>query len=627
MLNKYYKIFLSGLLVLIFSFNSFSNSTKPSGQEPRFNQLKKDIVKVVKNYNGLCVGLAFIRKENPDMIFTMGEDKSVSNHNISENTIFRTASISKMFVALAVLKLQEEGKLSLENPIKDIIPEVVFNNPWEKTHPVRIVHLLEHTTGWDEMHLVEMVHNEARPIALKTALAFHPHSRKSRWAPGSRMSYCNSGYAVMAYIVEKISGMPYEKYVAEAILKPLSMEHTTFFNDSLYKQWSAKTYNWVMKKVDYKNELYRPAGGLNASPKDMATLLKLLLNRGKVDSLMLFKKESINRMELPQSTPAAKAGLALGYGLGNFTSIHNGLTYHGHDGAMDGGLSQLAYLPEHGIGHVILLNANNAQAMQQIIALIRDYEVETLSIAEQHAPTYTGQIAINEGYYLAINPRNQKLFYQDALFAGIAKIAIHDNTVFRSWLIPGAITAYHPISPTQFTHSSTQKIGLVKAVDFNEGEVLYTEDSVLKPISTFRVFGQLALLGLWVFMMITTFSIFFILVILYAINKEKYKASMRISWLPIISSLLIILTFALPFWRIDNIDLLFSKPTFLSIVLMSCSILFLIGAVASGFIIYKSRKLSPYKVIYYPICLLTFLHILASVYLLCFGFIPVITWA
>ena len=77
------------------------------------------------------------------------------------------------------------------------------------------------------------MHNQNSPISLKNALEFHPHSRKSRWVPGSRMSYSNSGFSVAAYIVEKTSGIPFEKFVYENILKPLKMNHSTFFNDSL----------------------------------------------------------------------------------------------------------------------------------------------------------------------------------------------------------------------------------------------------------------------------------------------------------------------------------------------------------------------------------------------------------
>jgi CubicO group peptidase (beta-lactamase class C family) len=295
MRNQFSKFLLLSFLVLFFPLTGFSNCIirSDSASDLRLSQLQQEIELVLNDYVGLSAGIALVRKGQPDWIVTLGSNV-VDGKKV--NSIFRTASLSKVFVALAILKLQENGQLKLEDRIKDIIPEIEFENPWEETHPIRIVHLLEHTTGWDEIHLVERVHNQNPPIPLKKALEFHPHSRKSRWVPGSRMSYSNSGYAVAAYVVEKVSGQFFEDYVDSALLNPLRMNHSTYFNDSLYQKWGAETYSWAMEKVNYKNELYRPSAALNSSPNDMAQVLKLLLNRGVIDSIKHFEVESIIRM-------------------------------------------------------------------------------------------------------------------------------------------------------------------------------------------------------------------------------------------------------------------------------------------------------------------------------------------
>jgi CubicO group peptidase (beta-lactamase class C family) len=125
---------------------------------------------------------------------------------VTADTLFRIGSVSKSFAALAALRLQEEGKLKLADTVRQWVPEVAFTNPWEATDPVRLVHLMEHTTGFDDIHLREYAHNEPTPIALKDALAFGAPSRVCRWRPGSRMAYCNSGPAVFAAVVERVSG-------------------------------------------------------------------------------------------------------------------------------------------------------------------------------------------------------------------------------------------------------------------------------------------------------------------------------------------------------------------------------------------------------------------------------------
>jgi hypothetical protein len=212
------------------------------------------------------------------------------------------------------------------------------------------------------------------------------------------------------------------------------------------------------------------------------------------------------------------------------------------------------------------------------------------------------------------------------LFAGIEKIEVHGNSVFRSWLLPGQQSIYHPVSTNQFFKGSTNRIGLVEAEDPLEGPVLYTENSVLKPISGLRVFGQLSLIGIWLAMMITGLFIFIIHTFLYAIYRKKYSKFIRISALPAITSIFIILTFFLRYHGFDNADLLLSKPSFLAISLLCTSILFVVGAVASAIVIYKSKRYKLYKLVQYPLIILTFLHILMSIYLVFYGFIPLITW-
>lgn len=71
-------------------------------------------------------------------------------------------------------------------------PEIEFTNPWEDTDPIRIVHLLEHTTGWDDLHPVEFANNDPSPLSLREGLDLHPHTRVSKWVPGTRIAYCNS---------------------------------------------------------------------------------------------------------------------------------------------------------------------------------------------------------------------------------------------------------------------------------------------------------------------------------------------------------------------------------------------------------------------------------------------------
>jgi hypothetical protein len=186
---------------------------------------------------------------------------------------------------------------------------------------------------------------------------------------------------------------------------------------------------------------------------------------------------------------------------------------------------------------------------------------------------------------------------------------------------------YHQVSPNQFTLGTTNKIGLVIASDPIAGKVLYSEDSVLMPISSFKVFSQLSLLGLWIVMTVAGLFIFIILTIMNVLKKGKYKMEIKITAMPTITSILIILTFFLRYYGFENADLLFSAPSLLSISLASSSIFFVVGTVFSLVVIYKSRSDKVQKMVLYPVVILSCLHLFTAIHLVYYGFIPLVTWA
>src|SRR5882762_7749124 len=164
----------------------------------------------------------------------IGDADVASKKPITCDTEFRVGSISKTFVALALLKLQEEGKINLEARLHDVAPEIPMSNAWEAAHPVRIVNLLEHTAGFDDMEPAE-VYNARDPYDYPLLEVFKRFREPQtvRWQPDTRMSYSNPGYGIAGYLIEKITGEPYDKYIREAFLQPLGMANSDFrFTDA-----------------------------------------------------------------------------------------------------------------------------------------------------------------------------------------------------------------------------------------------------------------------------------------------------------------------------------------------------------------------------------------------------------
>jgi CubicO group peptidase (beta-lactamase class C family) len=191
------------------------------------------------------VGIALVSRDEILWVAGFGTADIATEKAVDTDTLFRIGSISKSFVSLAVLQLQEQGKLSLNDTLRELAPEIAFTNPWEDSDPVRLVHLLEHTTGFEDIHLREFAYNHPT-IALHDVLAYNPASRTSRWPPGRHMSYSNSGPVAAAYVVEKIAGQPFEEFVRQNLFEPLAMETADFFLTTAtclnHWQWKPLTF-------------------------------------------------------------------------------------------------------------------------------------------------------------------------------------------------------------------------------------------------------------------------------------------------------------------------------------------------------------------------------------------------
>jgi len=193
-------------------------------------ELEAEILKVMEKTKTPGLAVTLVSREGELWTAGLGLADVAIKRAATAETPFRIGSITKSLVSLAALMLIEEGKLALNDRLASRAPEVWFDNPWEETDPVRLVHLLEHTAGFDDIRLREYALLDP-DIPLKEALDYYPVSRVSRWRPGTRFSYCNSGPSIVAYVIAKITGLTFEDFVAERLFQPLGMETATFFLD------------------------------------------------------------------------------------------------------------------------------------------------------------------------------------------------------------------------------------------------------------------------------------------------------------------------------------------------------------------------------------------------------------
>jgi CubicO group peptidase (beta-lactamase class C family) len=365
--------------------------------------------------------LAIVTKDSILFAGGLGEANLGTRQPVNGQTLFRVRSVTKMFTAMGILKLIHAGKLNLNDALKKIAPEVPFRNSWEATHPVRVVHLLEHTAGFDDLHLNNVYTTSSRDLHGIDALKVYETSLYSRWKPGERMSYSNPDYQVVGYLIEKFSGKPWETYVQENVLQPLGMTHSNFTRRITDTSRHARGYHWEGDHYEpfpfYVSQGNGADGTLNSCANDMALFLRCYLNDWRIDSTQWLPTSYLTEMETVHSTLAARNGLQTGYGLGNSKPpVHPKVHFRGHGGQGEGFNTMLLYERSQGIGYAV--SNNGGKDVWQIYRLIEDFL--TQRIPEQVSKKLDAEaLAPYLGYYRYTNPRSEMIGFPRRVFDAV----------------------------------------------------------------------------------------------------------------------------------------------------------------------------------------------------------------
>ena len=429
--------------------------------------LTAEIRKILDEHQIPGASVALVDRDRTIWAGGVGKADAAAGVDVTANHLFRVGSISKSFTALAVLRAVEDGLLDLDTPIRELAPEVGFTNRWEGTHPVTVAMVMEHTAGFDDIHFREYAKVDDPEITLADGLAYNPGSRVSRWQPGTHMSYSNSGPAIAAYVVEKITGQTFEDYARVHVLDPLGMESSTFHfpqdADLLAKGYEADG----VSEAGYDHIIVRPSGGLNSSSREMARYLRMMINRGTLDGVRLLAPETITRMETPTTTLAARVGFTYGYGLGNFTSIVNGHLFHGHNGGITGFASTSAYSSDLGVGFFASINKPGG-GLQDIATLLGEHLTEGVEKPRGAVAALSdSELRAATGWYRNVTPRLQ-LTHVLTRFFDIRRVTLEEGKLFIA-PFGGARTRLVPVTATSFRSEDEPVASVFEVVD-DEGD-------------------------------------------------------------------------------------------------------------------------------------------------------------
>src|SRR5690242_365454 len=409
-------------------------------------ELQKAMEDVVEKEHVTGAGVALVA--NGQLLWCGGIGKAdlSANRDVTCDTEFRVGSISKTFVALALLKLEEEGKINLYARLQDVAPEIPMKNRWASSNPVRFVNLLEHSAGFDDMQPSEVYNRKDREdYPLLNVFKRFQEPEDVRWPPGTRFSYSNPGYGIAGYLIEKVSGQPFDAYIRQNVLAQLEITVGDFRLTDANRGALAQGYQGnPPRSVPYKNIYLRPAGDMKASPGELAKLVQFFLRRGRAGDVQLVKPETIARMEYPETILSAKNGLRLGYGLANYTESGGGVITHGHDGGIDGFISTYRYMPEQNWGYVVLLNADfSGKALDELNTLAIDFLSKDFPKPQPPVPQLSpAELRKFAGFYAARAPRSQLFTFMTDLLDN-NRVRVQNNQL----LLGGMFGAAKPLIP------------------------------------------------------------------------------------------------------------------------------------------------------------------------------------
>jgi len=286
-------------------------------------------------------------------------------------TIYSIASVTKSFTCMAIMQLAEAGKLKVDDPVNQHLPE--FNiTPSGET--VRIWHLMSHSSGIPALAYAECMIDGVTgagenwlPIATYSDMLTFLSGAQD-WTltrPGERWFYLNEGYVLLSAIIEKCSGEEYKTYITNHILKPLGMNRTVFEKEQVENDPDAAIPYLTAQEGERKPSTYPYGlsgdGGIISNAMDLSRVINAYLHGGEQEGIRVLSPESIQEMESPRVvTPNQGSGFGVysyGYGLGMYDNFF-GHKLVGHSGSVGVATSYIGFIPDKEIGIAVLANGS-----------------------------------------------------------------------------------------------------------------------------------------------------------------------------------------------------------------------------------------------------------------------------
>ena len=374
---------------------------------------------------------------------------------VTPDTIFGIASMTKSFTCVAIMQLQEAGKLSVHDKVVQYLPEFRTSDI-EKTKQITIHHLMTHTSGLPPIstHVyarkrsidsdpsakdyldLDLINNAGSAIdTYEDMFNFIAElDFELLGTPGTSFSYSNDSFGILGVVINRVSGQAYEDYVNEHILKRAKMERSFFYLEEM-ENYENVTTLYAAKKTEEGVNVYatpiwwdapamRAAGYLKSTVNDILKYLEIFRNEGIIDGERILTKESVEQMMYPHVE--YDQGKFYGYGL-RITPDYYGTPLIEHGGGLKGVSSLMFVLPEKGLTGValtslasvpagkLLMGALNVVEGRQANASHIHYETEDIDVNE--LDKFVGSYKSGEGMNVRIDLKDGHLrHYSEGIY-------------------------------------------------------------------------------------------------------------------------------------------------------------------------------------------------------------------
>ncbi|WP_308218066.1 MULTISPECIES: serine hydrolase [Bacillus cereus group] len=310
-----------------------------------------------------AAGVALVVVKDNQILFQKGfgfSDKEKNTPIDPKKTVFRLASISKVFTASAVMQLVEQGKIDLNKDIVNYMGGLKYQN--NMGEPVTMEHLLTHTTGFDYVDpRPEDIHYQENDYTMLKDYVEDNMPTVVR-KPGDTYTYDNFASMLQGYIVQNLTNTPFYKYMAKNIFYPLEMHNSSFVMTNFIKEKLATGYDAKGNAIPFyqTRPTDMPQGSMFSTGSDVANFMIAQLNDGKFKNNQILQKETVEDMQKTKFALHPKYP-NMTYGFEFFSpQSHNGQYVFGKGGNIPGFSSLMWLIPEHKIGVFVVTNKDSS---------------------------------------------------------------------------------------------------------------------------------------------------------------------------------------------------------------------------------------------------------------------------